>query len=97
MRYTIQCTYGDEEVEATEFTIPGSNEKFIVHRAMIRKGFAATHAETGFAIGFGTTPERAIANGTRAWNAVPESRRAQALNNARTIIAARASVPYKED
>lgn len=71
MRARIVGTKVFFEVIAEEFSIDGTDEKFIVHMTIdyLRKPFVATHLETSQIVGEGDTIDGAIDNARMRWSA----------------------------
>ena len=92
MRAIICGDLFNEEVIGEEFTIDGCDEKFIVHRSIENRNaanWAATHAASGFAIGYGDTPDDAIAHGRKRWLSRTPEQIADALAMAYAVRDAR--------
>ena len=93
MRLMISGDVCDEEVIAEPFSVEGSNEKFAVHPAIgldIERGkWVATHVDTGFAIGRGSTIDAAIEAGRAAWAAATPAQIVAAKTRAIAMLQAR--------
>jgi len=96
MRIKIKGNNIETEVIAEEFTIPGvdtTEHRFGVHHSLYQYGilgelhldvygFSATHAETGYKMATGDTPDEAIAEARRKWLAASPEKIAECIAQA---------------
>lgn len=89
MKFIVLGDVHDVEVEGEPFAMPFSSDVFAVHRSIGPVGpgrrFTASHVETGFAVGFGGTPDRAIKAAREVWASKSAAQREEALFDARAI------------
>lgn len=91
MRAKIIGTKEVFEVIAEEFSIPGTDEKFIVHMTIdyMRKPFVATHVDTSNVVGEGETIDAAIENAKERWSKASPEKIAEGLRDRREWVAKR--------
>lgn len=91
MRALIVGTLKNHEVIGEEFSIDGTDERFIVHRSLSNDYgislWIGTHLETSFICGRGDTIDEAIANSRSRWLAATPEQQQAAIKKAATETA----------
>ncbi len=86
MRALIVGTLASVEVIGEEFSIDGTDERFIVHRSLANDYgvslWIGTHLATSFICGRGDTIDGAIANSRERWLAATPEKRQAAIKKA---------------